>query len=182
MLSKEDRINNLKQANEHAHQLADKALKDALYRMLETKNIAEIKITDLIKSAGVSRGTYYKHYYYLTDLLKDDLDEIINSVILNLTPSLYDNWLLVFNKVYESKDKLALIYKAGLGISFLEKLNTHLKNRGYEEKYIIWNGIVFNAIYTWGLNGFEKSPKKLAQEMTDITKPFFIENKWKAKK
>ena len=183
MLSKEERIKNLKQANEKSHKMADKALKETLYKMLKTKKINEIKVTDLIKTAKVSRGTYYKHYYYLTDLLKDDLDEIIDSVIVNLTPSLHTNWLMVFNKVYEYKNKLALIYKAGLSITFLKKLNDFSKNQGYKDKYVVWNGIVFNAIYNWGLNGFEKSPEELAKEMTEITKPFFIESiKGKKKK
>lgn len=176
MLSKEKRLNNLKLANDKSHKLADKALKEALYSMLKNKEINEIKVTDLIKTAKVSRGTYYKHYYYLTDLLADDLDEIIESVIFNLTPSLHTNWLMVFNKVYECKNKLALIYKAGLSITFLKKLNEYSKSQGYKDKYVVWNGIVFNAIYNWGLNGFKKSPQELAEEMTEITKPFFKEN------
>lgn len=177
MLSKEERIKNLKNANKESHNLAKEALKEALYQMLKTKEIDEIKITDLIKVAHVSRGTYYKNYYHLTDLLIDDLDEIIESVIVNLTPSLYTNWLMVFNKVYECKDKLALIYKAGLSLAFLKKLNDYLIRQGYKDKYVVWNGIVFNAIYTWGINGFTKTPEELAKEMTEFTKPFFLESK-----
>lgn len=181
MLSKEERIKNLKQANDKSHKIADKALKDALYKMLKTKNIADIKITDLIKSAGVSRGTYYKHYYLLTDLLIDDLDEIVDSVLNNLTSSLYSNWLIIFNKTYEYKDKLVLIYKAGLSMEFLEKLNNHFKGKENEKTYIILNGIAFNTIYYWGKNGFDKSPEKLAEEITKITKPIirinYVKNK-----
>lgn len=175
MLSKEERIKNIIQANERSHKNADRALKEALYNMLQTQEINEIKITDLIKLAKVSRGTYYKHYYYLTDLLKDDLDEIINSVIVSLTPSLHTNWLMVFNIVYEYKNKLALIYKAGLSIAFLKKLNDYSKTQGYKDNFVVWNGIVFNAIYNWGLNGFDRSPQELADEMTEITMPFFTE-------
>ena len=174
MLNKEDRIKNLKRANEEIHKLTDKALKEALYKMLKKKNINEIKITDLIKLAGISRATYYKHYYSLADILKDDLDEIINSVLSNLTSSLYTNWLLVFCRVYECKDKLALIYKAGLSIDFLNKLNKYFKDSKYGTRYIVWNGIVFNAIYIWGLTGFKKTPKKLAEEITELTKPFLV--------
>ena len=42
MLSKEERIKNLKQANEKSHKNADRALKETLYQMLETKKINEI--------------------------------------------------------------------------------------------------------------------------------------------
>ena len=176
MTSKEIRIKNLKHSSEKAHKLADTALKEALYKLLEKKEINQITVTELIKLAGVSRSTYYKHYYYLTDLLNDDLDEIINNVIETFTSDLYSNWLIIFNKVYEYKDKLALIYKAGLSISFLRKLNDYFKGHKNEDIFIISNGIVFNSIYNWGVNGFKKSPKKLAKEITEITKPLFMDN------
>ena len=107
------------------------------------------------------------------DLLKDDLDEIINSVIINFSPSLQSNWLIIFNNVYEYRDKLSIIYKAGLSMAFLEKLNHHFCGQKNENIYIVWNGIAFNAIYNWGKNGFDKSPETLAREMKEITKPIF---------
>ena len=176
MLSKEERIKNLKQANDKSHKTADRALKNTLYKMLKKRDITDITVTDLIESAGVSRGTFYKHYYLLTDLLKDDLDEIINNVIINFSPSLHTNWLIIFNTVYEYRDKLAIIYKAGLSMTFLEKLNSHFRGQKNEKMYIIWNGIAFNAIYNWGKNGFDKSPETLAKEMEEITEPIFTGN------
>ena len=173
MLSKEERIENLKKANDKSHKRIDLALKSTLYKMLKTKDISEITVTDLITAAGVSRGAFYKHYYLLTDLLKDDLDDIIKSIVFNFSPSLQSNWLHIFTKVYENRDKLAIIYKAGLGITLLEKLNNHFHSQKNEDMYIIWNGIAFNAIYTWGKNGFDKSPEMLANDMKEITKPLF---------
>ena len=182
MLSKEERIKNLKKANDKSHKIADSALKNTLYKMLKTRDISEITVTDLIKSAGVSRGTFYKHYYLLTDLLKDDLDEIIKSIVFNFSPSLQSNWLPMFKKVYENRNKLAIIYKAGLGITFLEKLNNHFNNHKNEDIYIIWNGIAFNAMYNWGKNGFDKSPEMLANDIVEITKPLFSEQESISKK
>ena len=173
MISKEERIKNLKRASEESHKLANAALKEALYKLLKKKSINEITVTELIKTAGVSRGTYYKHYYYLTDLLSDDLDTIINGVLGNLTPSLYENWLIIFNKVYEIKDKLALIYKAGLSIVFLKKLNDYYEEHDDIEKHIVINGIFFNSVYNWGVKGFRKSPEALAREITGITEHIF---------
>ena len=176
MANKEDRINKLKAANELSHSITSKKIKEALYKMLEKKNINEIKVTDLIKQAGVSRGTFYKHYYYVSDILKEDLDELINNIVNNLTPSLFSNWLLVFNQVYEHREKLAFVYKAGLSLTLLKKVNEYFKDKENKDLYIIWNGIAFNAVYNWGVNGFRKSPERLAKEMTKTTKIFF-ENK-----
>ena len=77
---------------------------------------------------------------------------------------------MAFNKVYENQEKLALIYKAGLSNEFSQQQN-------YKDRYVIWNGIVFNTIFTWGQSGFAKSPEELAKEMTEITMPFFKESK-----
>ena len=148
-------------------------MKDILYKMLKTRDISEIRVTDLIKAAGVSRGTFYKHYYLLTDLLMDDLNEIVNNIISNFSPSLQSNWLIIFSTVYEYRDKLAIMYKTGLSMTFLEKLNSHFRDQKNEKIYFIWNGIAFNIIYNWGKNGFDKSPEALAKEMKKITKPIF---------
>ena len=182
MPSKEERIKNLMRSNEAAHKKADTAMKEALYSLLKTKELSRIKVTDLIRTAGVSRGTFYKHHYFLVDLLTDDLDNLINSMFSQFGTSLYDNFLIVFNTIYNYREKLILIYRAGLSIEFLEKLNNHFRNNNFhnnpfhcdESMCIILNGITFNAIYNWGKSGFTSSPETLAKEITEITQHIFI--------
>lgn len=60
MPNKEKRIENLKKANEESHSLIVESLKSALYELLETKEISAIKVVDLTKKAGVSRGGFYR--------------------------------------------------------------------------------------------------------------------------
>ena len=174
MLSKEERIQNLKRASEESHKLASTALKEALYKLLIKKNIQDITVTELIKVAGVSRATYYKHYYYLTDLLMEDIDEIMKAVWSSRSLCLRENWLLIFTKVYEQKDKLALIYKAGLSMEFLKKLNLFFKGDPDEEKYIVAIGVFFNTVYDWGVHGFKKSPEVIVDELMEATEYLFF--------
>lgn len=35
------------------------ALREAMYELIETRDVSEIKVVDLIRKAGVSRGGFY---------------------------------------------------------------------------------------------------------------------------
>ena len=53
------------------------AVKDALLVLLESNPFEKITITDVCKKAEISRGTYYLHYYELTEVLDDLLDDAL---------------------------------------------------------------------------------------------------------
>ena len=59
MPSREERIQNLKLANEQSHRVIVDSLREAMYELIETKDVSEIKVVDLIRKAGVSRGGFY---------------------------------------------------------------------------------------------------------------------------
>ena len=63
------KLENLQKANEESHRLIVDSLQEALYKLLETKGISEIKVIGLCHAAGVSRGAFYKHFYRITDVL-----------------------------------------------------------------------------------------------------------------
>ncbi len=56
------------------------ALREAMYELIETRDVSEIKVVDLIRKAGVSRGGFYKNAYLVTDVLKDDIKEVSDDV------------------------------------------------------------------------------------------------------
>lgn len=67
------RVENLRKANEESHRVIVESLREALYRLLVTKDIRDIRVVDLIRLAGVSRGAFYKSYYLVTDVLEEDI-------------------------------------------------------------------------------------------------------------
>ena len=75
MPSREERIQNLKKANEESHRVIVDSLREAMYDLLETNEISEIRVVDLIRRAGVSRGAFYKNFYQVTDVLKQFLGD-----------------------------------------------------------------------------------------------------------
>ena len=68
MSNREKRIENLQRSNEESHRLIVDSLQEALYTMLKTQDIDSIKVVDLCKAAGVSRGGFYRNFYLVTDV------------------------------------------------------------------------------------------------------------------
>lgn len=58
-----------------------KAIKEALFRLMESKALGDITISELTSAANVNRRTFYTHYHNLTDIL----DEIELDLVQELT-------------------------------------------------------------------------------------------------
>ena len=69
MKNREKRIENLQRSNKESHRLIVDSLRQALYTMLKTRDIDSIKVVDLVKAAGVSRGGFYRNFYLVTDVI-----------------------------------------------------------------------------------------------------------------
>ncbi len=54
-----------------------KAIKEALFRIMEEKDISSISISELTQEANVNRRTFYTHYRNITDIL----DEIESNLV-----------------------------------------------------------------------------------------------------
>ena len=123
MPSKEKRIENLQRSNEESHRLIVESLREALYAMLKTQEIDSIKVVDLVKAAGVSRGGFYRNFYLVTDVLKDDIRIIAEDVRRVSGTDVGANWQVILNTVYQHKEKIPLLLKAGMGMDILREIN-----------------------------------------------------------
>lgn len=64
-------MNNKKKINRNDKRIYEsrKLLKDALIKLLETKDLEHISVTELSKLSGVSRATYYRNHNSLEEIL-----------------------------------------------------------------------------------------------------------------
>ena len=60
--NREKRIENLQRSNKESHRLIVDSLRQALYTMLKTRDIDSIKVVELGKAAGGSRGGFYRNF------------------------------------------------------------------------------------------------------------------------
>lgn len=74
-----------------------KAIRGALFKLMESKDIANITISELTNLANVNRRTFYTHYSNLTDILDETESEIVEALqklierfdTSNMTESIY---------------------------------------------------------------------------------------------
>ena len=165
------KLENLRKANEESHRLIVDSLREALYNLLETKEISEIKVNELCTEAGVSRGVFYKHYYLITDVLKDDIKTVASDVRKTIGPDISINWEIILNAVYQHKRKIPLLLKAGMGMEILDEINRSIDAvpDQYKLRIAAWNGIIFNVVGIWAVSGFKRPIKEMADKLTEIT-------------
>lgn len=165
------KLENLRKANEESHRLIVDSLQEALYKLLETKDISEIKVIDLCNAAGVSRGAFYKHFYLITDVLKDDIQTVASDVRKTIGPDIAMNWEIILKTVYQHKKKIPLLLKAGMGMEILDQINSGIEAvpDQFKLRIAVWNGIIFNAVGIWAVSGFKRPLEQMAAELTEIT-------------
>lgn len=59
-----------------------KAIRAALFKLLETKDLSAVTITELTQKANVNRRTFYTHYKNITEILKEIEGELEESLKL----------------------------------------------------------------------------------------------------
>ena len=173
MTNREKRIENLQRSNEESHRLIVDSLRQALYTMLKTRDIDSIKVVDLVKAAGVSRGGFYRNFYLVTDVLKDDICDIADDVRRVSSADVSANWQIILNTVYQHREKIPLLLKAGMGMEILRQINRSIDgvNEEYRLRLIARNGVIFNCILWWAERNFADDPEALSRQLTEITEP-----------
>jgi len=175
MLSKEQRIENLKKANEQSHAMIVKCLREALYKLLEKKSIDEIKVVDLVQAAGVSRGGFYRNFYRITDVLEDDIKAVAADVRAAVGKNISLDWQIILQTIYQHRKKIPLLLKAGMGMEILRYINLSVETVDDSHKLRIaaWNGVIFNSLLFWAEQGFREAPDQLAKRLAEITQSLY---------
>jgi|LSQX01.1.fsa_nt_gb hypothetical protein len=167
----EKKLENLRRANEESHRIVVDSLREAFYQLLETRNVNDIKVVDLVKTAGVSRGAFYKHFYLVTDVLKDDILTTAEEVRKAMCSDIGLNWEIILETAYCQKKKILLLLKAGMGMEILHQLNHSIDavDEQYKLRIAAWNGIIFNIILYCADRGFSDSPQALAKQLSGMS-------------
>ena len=57
-----------------------KAIKEALFRIMEEKDISSISISELTQEANINRRTFYTHYRNITDILEEIEGDLVEAL------------------------------------------------------------------------------------------------------
>lgn len=164
-------------------------IKESLLQLLETKEIHQITVTDLCKTADVNRGTFYAHYKDAYDLLQTMENELFSQILkyLDETPIEEYSDSLLFNIVEliaQNKKLCKILFCRQRDNKLLDKL-IYISNQAdldqlytlsnkldksysnYYIKYVIGGCIAI--IQTWLENDLPESPKEVVEIITSVS-------------
>ena len=165
---------------ELANVMVKRSLSDALFRLLEEKNISEISVSSLIEEAHVARASFYRNFNSLEEVLQYELDKLIEQYIAECPREIVDYadcdylvWKLGFYQ--QRADKLLALKNAGLGdliLSATNQLTLHRFNKGRSfgekiERYFS-AGAFNNVTLHWLASGAKESPEEMARIFADL--------------
>ena len=145
-----------------------------LLRLMRKVPYERIKVTDIVREAGVSRMTYYRHFKTNSDVLASLIDYIIRDV----NPVCHENrrngdwyrfWLTLFDYADRYASALKTIIEAGQEHIILECLNRsafpHLqKDESSETSYRLYflSGAMYNVFIEWLKKEQRETPAEMA--------------------
>lgn len=92
--------------------LTKRLLQEGLLRLLKTKPLDKISITELCEEAGINRATFYRHYELPKDILaemqSDFSEEMLNTFSRPMTPKDVEYF---FDSLYQNADLVKLFMK-----------------------------------------------------------------------
>ena len=131
-------------------------LGDALFELLKTKNIKEIKIVELVNLTGISRTTFYNNFKNIHEVLNYKFNIIIIDIkkIISLSKLRKNNLkelLLEILKYINRNKNIFTTIKKKLFFEFKDCLDKEL-NKSYD--YTIKSGIIINLCLLYIDNNF----------------------------
>ena len=163
-----------------------RVIQDTLLNLLEKKDINSITVTEICEIADVNRGTFYRYYLDVYDLLKkieqDFIDQIKNSPSIEQLGehSIYEFTKGILSIFVDNKKLVRILFNTDNNIYFLNEVlevaydkcignwsNPDINpNELGNAVVFIFNGAL-GVINYWVKNDFELSTDELAKDIEE---------------
>lgn len=152
----------------------------AFFELLSRRNVGQLSVSDIVKQAGVSRSTYYRHFGKKEDIITRFAKNVLRECFFVYEEAASSTqgekmseqhlWLhAMFFTLERYREEITLLKKNNLTSLFLEVLNesfivsdTITDIDRYRLRYHL--GGLFNCFNQWIEGGIRKTP----QEMTAL--------------
>ncbi|TCT19341.1 TetR family transcriptional regulator [Melghiribacillus thermohalophilus] len=172
-----------------------KALQESLIQLMKEKDFKEITVTEIVHHADLNRGTFYKHFQYKEDLLREMMDEVMNDLVASYREPYKDGRTLkmknltssavrVFDHVYKYSSFYTLLFKSNSLVDFQMKIGKVLRdlalkdldeyapdpkiNREIHASYRVY--AIIGMIIEWVNSDFKYSSRYMAEQLVEILK------------
>lgn len=173
----------MKKENSTTNIFIKECIAQALSKLIETKPLSDIKITELARIAGVSRMTYYRNFNSKEDIFSTYFDIILRRY--DEAEGYYqpfgiyhdmDHMIHYFRFVLEHKDFLYAVVNNGYGNIFLAAITDYivqkwLKDKSDQKEYYTlcaFSGSLYSLYVSWAKSDFKESPEEMAEILINI--------------
>ena len=168
-------LKNLSQFNQENKHLTREAIETALLFFMETKELSQITVSELVKKAGVSRNAFYRNYKSKEDILKGILGQVVRRAArglkaFDLKTQGYHVWLFLLREARKEAHILGLIFKQGceglLGEIVIKRLKGYqrFKSTGPSASYTssFWSSALISVLRHWFADNMSIAEEELA--------------------
>ena len=165
-------------SSKEANEICRESIQTALIRLMKTKELKDISITELTTLAGVSRTTYYRNYYDKEDVLQDLFTGLMQEIAAQIlaAKTVYDTALAVFNGIRKNADVYRILMKANYAEAMLKEI-TRIASSDLPEdppleqmRIAFITGALFNMVRVWADTGMDQTPEQMADMYMEILK------------
>lgn len=155
----------LKRNNEISREHTRQNIRDAFLLLYKKHGINGFTITDIIQKSGVARSAFYRNYGTKDEILMDIVQKSVDEISDHISPSLSQNWEIIFQQAKKNREKLDMLRESNLTGKILEKMNETIPpDSSLANSNILWNGLIYNAILFYAASGYP-DPRKVANEI-----------------
>ena len=149
---------------------------EALFSLLNDKNLSEIGISELIEKAGVARSSFYRNFASLEEILQYELEHLVDSYIeqcplgyVDYADLDYMIWKFGFYKKYAQK--ILILKETGLSSPLVSTIN-RISLNGIDQDSLDTEGNVriyfgagafYNVTMHWLETGAKETPEEIAK-------------------
>ncbi|MFC0776933.1 TetR/AcrR family transcriptional regulator [Flavobacterium sp. HJSW_4] len=111
-------------------QYTKKVLREALFGLLQGRELSEITITELCKTADVNRNSFYRHYAIPLDILLELEEDIFErlSAVLSRSANMDEVILLSCKLLENDKEMSKIVFAKADGSGILARIMTSIRN------------------------------------------------------
>lgn len=111
-------------------QYTKKVLREALLDLLKEKQLSQISITELCKTADVNRNSFYRHYTIPLDILLEMEEEVFEKLSAALRKSYkMDEVILLSCQILENDREMSkIVFTKGDGSGILSRILKSIRN------------------------------------------------------
>ncbi len=163
--------------NNKRRQATRESIEKTFIALLQAREIAQITVSDICKTVGINRSTFYANYmdvYDLADSIRDKLEQDVNKLYDNDTVNhCIIDYLKLFRHIKENQLFYTTYFKLGydhqhtVDLGLLTQANQMFPEE-HMEYHVEFHKAGLNAILKkWLANGCQEAPETIVQIIED---------------